>query len=731
MSDRDDNDTDETRNRHRVLDVDIAWKPGEGTCTVQGRPVTIMWIDTTLAGLMAGVQSMVGTERFALALQAEGRNSVEDDWWVISRYPDFRRGFQAIANVAAAAGWGRWELVSVDEPARRCVFRIWNSWEGQYQKALGVGWGSAMLAGKMAGICTKLFGVNCWAEQTSFICRGDEYDEFAVSPSERTIEDEIEGLLATDEATRADMAVALKKLGESEARYRALVEHLPGAVYTAALDKDSATLFVSPQIKELLGFSQEEFLSPPQTWRRQLHPEDRDRTLEAVAHSQASGEPLVIEYRMIAKDGATVWIRDEAILIRDADGKPLHVQGVMLDVTSEKQAEAERRQFQAQIQHAQKLESLGVLAGGIAHDFNNLLTVILGNVDLAQMRAPAGAPGKEHLREIEVSARRASDLCRQLLAYSGKGQFVIQAVNLSDVVREMAELLQVSISRKAVLKYDFGKDLPPVAADTAQIRQIIMNLITNASDALDDKPGVISISTGVMHCDRGYLSETYLDDDLAAGTYVYMEVSDTGCGMDEGTKARLFDPFFSTKFAGRGLGLAAVLGIVRGHRGAIKVYSEVGKGSTFKVLFPAAEHAVLPKPAPERHVEPPSFSGTVLLVDDEAGIRAMASTMLRRLGFDVIVAADGVEALKSFRAHRDEIVCVILDLTMPRMDGQECFRELRRIKRDVRVILSSGYNAQETTGKFAGKGLTGFIQKPYQFTNLVETLSDVLKRRSV
>jgi len=284
----------------------------------------------------------------------------------------------------------------------------------------------------------------------------------------------------------------------------------------------------------------------------------------------------------------------------------------------------------------------------------------------------------------------------------------------------------VSISKKAIIRYEFGYDLPLINADATQVRQIVMNLITNASDAIGERSGVISICTGAMDCDKDYLSETYLDDDLPEGQYVYAEVSDTGIGLDPDIRARIFDPFYTTKFAGRGLGLAAVLGIVRGHRGAIKLYSEVGKGSTFKVLFPACDSGVKQKTIAGAVEQQGSFTGMVLLVDDEETVRSVGKRMLERIGFEVETAVDGRDALQMFEAESDKFDVVLLDLTMPHMDGETCFRELRRVSSKVRVILTSGYNQQELTTRFAGKGLAGFIQKPYRMKTLREELSKVL-----
>ncbi|MBS3821711.1 MAG: response regulator, partial [Phycisphaerae bacterium] len=379
-----------------------------------------------------------------------------------------------------------------------------------------------------------------------------------------------------------------------------------------------------------------------------------------------------------------------------------------------------------QIQHAQKLESLGVLAGGIAHDFNNLLVGILGNADLALTELSPVSPARESVQQIEISARRAADLCRQMLAYSGKGRFVIEPIDLSEVVEEMGHMLTVAISKNVVLKYNLPDDLPAVMADATQIRQVVMNLITNASEAIGDRSGVISVSTNAMECTQECLDEAYAAEDLSPGMYVALEVSDTGCGMDAETLAKLFDPFYTTKFTGRGLGLAAVLGIIRGHGGAIKVDGEPGRGSTFTVLLPASAESAVCRPAQNDADDAWQGKGTILLADDEETIRAVGKRMLEHLGFDVLTATDGRQALDILDEHRRRITAVILDLTMPRLSGEEAFRELRQRKIDVPAIMSSGYNEQEVAERFLGKGMAGFIHKPYQIHQLQAVLRDVI-----
>jgi len=434
-----------------------------------------------------------------------------------------------------------------------------------------------------------------------------------------------------------------------------------------------------------------------------------------------SGEPKIgYEEPQTTPDGRQIWLRTSKIPLREPNGGIIGVLGTYEDITSAKNAEAEQRRLEAQIQHAQKLKSLGILAGGIAHDFNNLLVAVLGNADLALLQLPKGASGYQNVQEIKTAAMRARELTNQMLAYSGKGRFVVSSMQLGDVVREMGQLLEAAIPKKVSLRYDLADNLPTVEVDSAQIRQVVMNLVTNAAEAMGDQGGQITLKTGHQLADEAYLKSSYLQQDLPAGDYVFLEVSDDGCGMDPSTRERLFEPFFTTKFQGRGLGLAAVLGIVNGHHGTIKVQSEPGHGSSLQVLLPAGDDAG-PKPFPgsQAETDPPSpLRGTVLVVDDEEHVLNVAGAMLRTLGLEVMTADDGVDALEVYRQQCDKIDVVLLDMTMPRLDGAETFRKLRTLNPNLKVILTSGYNEQDATSRFVGKGLAGFIQKPFMLRDL-------------
>lgn len=394
----------------------------------------------------------------------------------------------------------------------------------------------------------------------------------------------------------------------------------------------------------------------------------------------------------------------------------------------EREAEAERRKLEAQMLQTQKLESLGVLAGGIAHDFNNLLTSVIGYCDLACGEVKHNTAAREFLEEAVTGARRAAELTQQMLAYSGKSTLTEGPVQLSALVVDITRLLEVSISKKCVLRYNLLEDMPTCRGDVTQLRQVIMNLIINASDAIGDRSGVIALTTGVAWCDSSYLAENFLDDDLAEGLYVHLEVADTGSGMSPETRQRIFDPFFTTKFAGRGLGLAAVLGIVRAHGGAIRVYSELGRGTTFKLLLPVAAQMDTQPDLPAPEPAPWRGTGSVLVVDDEESIRGLTRHMLMKMGFEVATASDGREGVELFRRMAADNPLVLLDLTMPHLDGAAAFTQLRRIRADVRVILMSGYSEHSIAEQFAGKGPLAFIQKPFRLNELREMVRTTLER---
>ena len=395
-------------------------------------------------------------------------------------------------------------------------------------------------------------------------------------------------------------------------------------------------------------------------------------------------------------------------------------------IAGRKKAEQESLELERRLLHAQKLESLGILAGGIAHDFNNLLMAILGNLDLALRKLSPVSPARANIEQSAQAARRATDLTRQMLAYSGKGRFMMKAMDLSELVEENTHLFRSSVARTTSLDLHLDRSLPAIDADAGQVQQVIMNLITNASEAIGESAGRITITTGAQDCDAQCLRRNRIEDAPPAGRFVMLEVSDTGCGMDEQTQQRLFDPFFSTKAKGRGLGMSAILGIVRGHRGAVFVESGPGRGSTIRILFPALAEAPAVKDAAANanvaDARTSSLNGTVLVVDDEEIVRNVCKEMVQSFGMQVLTASDGRDAVEMFRNSPGKISHVILDLTMPNMDGMTAFKELVRIRPGVKVILSSGYNEQDSIQRISDQGIAGFIQKPYSLAKLREAL---------
>ncbi len=465
-------------------------------------------------------------------------------------------------------------------------------------------------------------------------------------------------------------------------------------------------------------------------WIGLFAPEARGVIAAALRAAKESGIPYTLELPLFTAKGQHIWVRIKGYSVMQ-DGRAVKLQGSIQDVTERRKSEEERDKFEKNLQETQKLESLGVLAGGIAHDFNNILTGVLGNASLASIELPSDSPAQSYLEAIRQGAVRAADLCKQMLAYSGKGRFVVRQISLNRLIEETTHLVQLSISKKAALFFNLMPELPLIEADDTQIRQVIMNLVINASEALGDAGGAITVTTGVTRVDREYLRGAVHSPELPAGSYVHLEVSDTGCGMSPETQAKIFDPFFTTKFTGRGLGLSAVLGIVGGHKGALRMYSELGRGTTFKIVFPVAAKAAEPPPKTAGAEAAYRDRGSVLVVDDEEVVRKTASQMLQKMGFDVVAAQDGLQALRIFKADPAKFALVLMDLTMPRLDGEQTYAELRRVVPDVRVVLMSGFNEQDAVARFTGRGLANFVQKPFDFQGLSQIVRSVMSGTAV
>jgi PAS domain S-box-containing protein len=474
-------------------------------------------------------------------------------------------------------------------------------------------------------------------------------------------------------------------------------------------------------VYRIFGFEPQKFGATYEAFLDAVHPEDRAAVDAAYSGSLREGRSSYeIEHRILRRQtGEVRWVHEKCEHIRDASGAITRSIGMVQDITERKRAEEQLRQ-------AQKLESIGLLAGGIAHDFNNLLVGIIGNASLAEDMLPDGSPAVEILDRIVKCGEQAAHLTRQMLAYAGKGRFVLEPVDLSGLVRETAALITGSVSKKISIVFELVPDLPRVQSDPSQMQQVFMNLALNAAEAIGSAAGVISIATGEIILDDADVTDELQGWPVSPGHCVFLDVRDTGCGMDETTKARIFDPFFTTKFQGRGLGLAAVAGIVRAHKGAIQFSSTSGAGSAFRVLLPAMSARPAETAPAIEHKDDLRGLGTILVVDDEQVVRHVAKHSLERQGYEVIVAESGPAAIDILRNHRERVQLVLLDLSMPGMSGEETLPQLRNINPHVQIIVSSGHSEAEALRLFDGARVSGFIQKPYTVQALAHKVKSVL-----
>ena len=485
---------------------------------------------------------------------------------------------------------------------------------------------------------------------------------------------------------------------EFAAQLRDIVESSDDAIISK--DMDGSIRSWNHGAERLFGYSKEESLGQPISL---VVPEERRHEEAGILARIAGGLPVKhFETVRRHKDGRLIHVSLTISPVREASGRIVGASHIARDIT-------ERIQFEEQLRQSQKLESLGVLAGGLAHDFNNLLTGVMGHASLMAEELGPESSAAPRLAEILTASERAALLVRQMLAYAGKGRFVMQRLDLSAQVAEIAPLIRTSISTSVQLELHLAKGLPAVESDGSQIQQLIMNLATNAGEAIEGH-GTVTITTSARQIDSEH--------------QVCLEVKDTGCGMDAATRARIFDPFFTTKFPGRGLGLAAVLGIIRSHDGSISLESTPGGGSTFTVALPAVASAVEPISGdPQLELR---GNGKVLVVDDEDLVRNMARTALERCGYTVELAADGLVAVQAVTARPAYFDAVLLDLTMPAMNGDEALKEIHAIRSDIPVILSSGFSETEALHRFEHRGLAGFLQKPYTASVLARKVKQAI-----
>ncbi len=506
-----------------------------------------------------------------------------------------------------------------------------------------------------------------------------------------------------------DRKRAEKALRTSEREYRETFEHANVGIAHVALD--GRWLRVNARLPQILGYPEEELMR--KTFQDITHPDDVGADID---HAQRliAGEidSYSMEKRYVRKDGRTVWATLRVSLVRCEDGTPSHFISVIEDID-------DRKRFEEQMRHTQRLESIGVLAGGVAHDFNNLLTTILGNAAL--ILEDARPDQEQALNSIAGAAERAADLTRQMLAYAGKGQFVLRDLDVSRVVAGSIELIRASVPKNIELRVEPGFNLPLIRADATQIQQVVMNLVINAAEATGSG-GRIAVRTGSAWIDR---SSVMLADSFTPGEHVYISVTDNGAGMDASTLARAFDPFFTTKFTGRGLGLAAVSGIVRAHCGAIAVETAPGRGTAFTVYFPVFHAAV-----GSRCGESSEIAGTasgpprILVVDGASDVREFLRRSLERHGYSAATAKDGPEALRAFEDATIELA--VVDAVMPEEDGAETIAALRRRRPGLPILVTSGYPHAEVNRMLGVAAEFEFLQKPYKPDELIAKIGSTL-----
>ncbi len=528
-----------------------------------------------------------------------------------------------------------------------------------------------------------------------------------------------------------EMGLARKEIEEINTELRVSENRLKLATHAANIgvwdwDIVNNRLIWDDSMYSLFGIFREDFNGEFDVWTGTIHSEDRLR-VETEIRSAISGErEYSPEFRIIRPDGEVRFIKAASQTFFDDSGTPIRMIGTNLDITDRYKAEKEKQIFEQQMQQTQKLESLGVMAGGIAHDFNNILAIIMGNCSLAEMHYESAG---NYIPVIEKAAQRAAELCRQMMAYAGKAPFSRDLVIMWLLVDDVVTMLKATIKQNVVIKTKYSVDIPSIMGDAGQLRQIIMNLVTNAAEAIGDAQGEVCVSLSKAEIKTGISDCDHLGTVIPAGRYLCLEVADNGSGMDDEIKNRIFEPFYTTKFTGRGLGMSAVLGILKAHNGVLQLSSQSGQGTTFKVYLPVQEDAAAEeKPRQDISAKQWQGSGTVLLVEDETQLLSIAKDMLSTLGFNVLVAVNGKEALQQYRQSAAEITLVVTDIGMPVMDGYELFRELKILKPDLPIIVSSGFGDTEVTSLIPREQIAGLVNKPYNLSQLRNVLKSSVEK---
>jgi len=529
-------------------------------------------------------------------------------------------------------------------------------------------------------------------------------------------------------------------LKRSEARLRQAVEALTLSEARLKVALDSARMFAwdldlrtgrwvtTAPVQEFYGVPAQEidFTSAAGSLGA-VHPDDVPAVIAGRKRAIETGEPMHYEFRgrVPAADGSTRWFSTRGTVVYDEAGQPMRIVAVTMDITERKRAEAEREAFYRQTLEAQKWESLGVLAGGVAHDFNNLLTIILGGAGLARRAAGASPLVGMYLDQIDQACHRAAELCRQLLVYAGHAPQARVDNDINALIQAVVEMLSGHCQPGQQLRLQLGSDLPLIRADPALVRQVIWNLLTNALEALEDQPGVVTISTELRSIPRGIPAEGFVLLPTP-GEYVCVRIQDNGVGIAPELHARIFDPFFSTKFAGRGLGLAAVLGILRSHQGGIRLESQLGQGTVVEVYWPVILREVAGH-VPRDESSPPG-PPKVLVVDDELYIREVIASTLQEMGYEPLLAAEADGALTLCRQYLPQIVLAVLDVVMPGLPGDQLLKSLRQLSPTLPVILTSGY----TDGRVlpSGTDRVVFLQKPFRPEELMSLVREMVGEKT-
>jgi len=512
-------------------------------------------------------------------------------------------------------------------------------------------------------------------------------------------------------------------LRESEKRYSLILTSVNDGLWDWHVPSGEAIF--SELYYRILGYDYGEFPANYASWRMLVHPDDIERVEQNLRQSTESGKGFNIDLRMKTKSGEWLWVCTRGNTVeKDTEGKTIRIVGTLSDISDRKKLEEEKGILQQQFQQAQKLESLGVLTGGIAHDFNNILAIIMGYCGLTKMDYDTA---EKHIPIIENAVERAAALCRQMLTYAGKASLTETLVVMWMLVDDVVTMLKATIRQNVVIKTCYTSDIPSIMGDASQLRQIVMNLIINASESIGDLQGEVCVSLSKAVIKAGQAENDHNGKTIPPGEYVCLEVTDSGCGMDDETRRRIFEPFYTTKFTGRGLGMSAVLGIITAHKGALQLSSQSGHGTTFKVYLPAQIGTANEEETQQTVSAPWKGSGTILLAEDEEHVALIEKAMLEALGFKVIGAADGKEALELYKKNAADITLVIADMGMPVMDGYELFRELKKLKPELPIIVSSGFGDAEVTSRIPREQIAGLVSKPYHYDQLRDVLKKVVE----